>query len=160
MGRRSTIVAVVVMVLGLTTAGLALAQSRRGATRSREDVMHVVLSPDAHIQLFDFNGHGFGLGDRLASVGPILDGSGNTRVGTSYADCWVGDKTLVEGSPYVCTYVLRLGDGEIMTEGLDPHGPSDVLFAVTGGTGAYDGASGQAEYIDTTQTDIYIHLDE
>jgi hypothetical protein len=34
-----------------------------------------------------------------------------------------------------------------------------VLFAITGGTGAYAGATGQARYVDSeTQTDIYIDL--
>jgi hypothetical protein len=61
--------------------------------------------------------------------------------------------------PYVCTYVLRFHDGSITMQGLDPHGPSDVLFAITGGTGAYAGATGQARYVDSdTQTDIYIDL--
>jgi hypothetical protein len=47
-----------------------------------------------------------------------------------------------------------------MTHGIDPEGPSDVFFAVTGGTGHYSEVSGQARYIDTDVTDIIIHLDE
>jgi len=34
--------------------------------------------------------------------------------------------------------------GSITMQGLDPHGPSDVLMAITGGTDAYAGATGQA----------------
>lgn len=45
-----------------------------------------------------------------------------------------------------------------MTEGLDPKGVSDTFFAVTGGTRRYVGASGEAEYIDSSRTDIYITL--
>ena len=82
-------------------------------------------------------------------------------MGTSYLDCWVGASVLQEGSPYVCDYVLKFKDGNITTQGLDPHGVSDVFFSLTGGTGAYEGATGQAEYIDSeTQTDIIITLDE
>jgi hypothetical protein len=33
-----------------------------------------------------------------------------------------------------------------------------VFFAVTGGTGVYEGASGQAEHIDTDVTEIIISL--
>jgi len=36
----------------------------------------------------------------------------------------------------------------------------DVFFAVTGGTGAYRDASGQARHIDTEVTDIIIDLDD
>jgi hypothetical protein len=81
------------------------------------------------------------------------------RVGTAYLDCWVGAATLQIGRPYVCTHVLKLQDGSITTQGIDPRGRSDVLFAITGGTGAYAGATGQAEYVDSeTQTDIFIDL--
>jgi hypothetical protein len=43
---------------------------------------------------------------------------------------------------------------------IDPQGPSRVFFAVTGGTGSYRSATGQAEYIDTDVTDIIIDLDD
>ena len=114
----------------------------------------------AHAVFYDFDHNGLGFGDRLESVGPILDGSQSHRIGTTYADCFIADRILVEGSIYDCTYVLKLGDGTITTQGLDPHGVSDVFFAITGGTGAYVDASGQAEYIDSNVTDVYIDFSE
>jgi hypothetical protein len=47
-----------------------------------------------------------------------------------------------------CTYVLKLSDGEIMLQGLDPRGPGVYEMAVLGGTGAYSGASGDATFTD------------
>lgn len=57
--------------------------------------------------------------------------------------------------------VGSLAPGVGTTEGLDPHGLSDVFFSITGGTGAFKDIEGQAEYIDTaSQTDIIIRLDD
>jgi len=148
-------------VLAMATVGVAMAQGGQPGRIGNDDVIHVVLSPTGgHTQFLDFNNDGLGFADRLDAVGPILTEDQTERVGTAYLDCWIGNKGYQDGSPLVCTHVLKLKDGTITTEGVDPHGPSDVLFSVTGGTGAYEGASGQARYIDTTRTDIVIELDD
>jgi Allene oxide cyclase barrel like domain len=161
--KRFVVAGAVVATLATTMVGLAVAQtgSGAGAARTVGDTLHVVLpATGAHVEFLDFAGDGLTLGDRLAAVGPIMNADQSVRVGTSYLDCWVGDARLEDGSPYVCTNVLKFRDGNITTEGLDPHGLSDVFFAITGGTGAYEGASGQAEYTDSeSQTDITIELD-
>jgi hypothetical protein len=160
MRRRFAIVASIVAVLAASTVGLALAQTSQGSNRPSADIHVVTLADEGHGQFFDFNGDGLTLGDRLNVVGPLRSEDLTQRVGTYYMDCFVGGARLKEGTPYVCSYVLKLRRGNITTEGLDPHGVSDVFFSVTGGTGAYAGAEGQAEYIDTVQTDIIIHLEE
>jgi len=156
MRKRMLVVVAVVAVSATTMVGLAVAQTGNAA-RPKETI-HVVLPPTGgHTQFFDSAGDGLTLGDRLAVVTPIVNEDQTERVGTAFFDCWLGAARLQDGSPYVCTYVLRFQDGSITTQGLDPHGPSDVLFAITGGTGAYAGATGQARYVDSeTQTDIYI----
>jgi hypothetical protein len=158
--RRFLMVAVAGAVLATLTVGFALAQGRHAA-RLEPRVIDVVRGSGGGLEFFDFAHDGLTLGDRLAVVGPLLDADTGRRVGTSYLDCWVGDRVLLDQSPYVCTSVLKFKDGIITTHGLDPHGVSDVFFSVTGGTGAYEGATGQAEYIDSeTQTEIIITLDE
>jgi hypothetical protein len=156
--KRMLVVAAVLAVSATTMVGLAVAQTGNAARPN--GTIHVVIpSTGGHSQFFDFAGDGLTLGDRLAAVSPIVNEDQTERVGTSYLDCWLGAGTLHIGRPYVCTYVLRFQDGSITTQGLDPHGPSDVLFAITGGTGAYAGLTGQAQYVDSeTQTDIYIDL--
>ena len=151
--KRWALVAATGAVLAMTMASLAIAQTRGGAAGT----LHVVLS-DGHAQNLDFAGDGMGLGDRLAGVGPILNEDQSERVGTSYLDCWVGAGILEDGKPWVCIYTLKFGDGIITAQGLDPRGPSDVYLAVIGGTGAYVGATGQAHFIDTDVTDVYIDL--
>jgi hypothetical protein len=158
MGKRLVMAALAVVMLAATTAGLAWAQG--GTSTGPSDAsIHVVLGPDSHVQFFDFDHDGLGLGDRLAGVGPLFDQTQTKRVGTSYMDCLIVSRTLpLNGGTFDCTYILKLADGDITTQGIDPHGPSDVLFSVTGGTGAYREATGQAEYIDTSVTDIIISL--
>ena len=99
-------------------------------------------------------------GDTLTVVSPLFDKSQTRRMGTAYGECVVAGRRLLEGTPYDCTYVLKLKRGTITTQGLDPHGVSDVFFAVTGGTGAYAEASGQAEYIDSSVNEIIIRLND
>jgi allene oxide cyclase-like protein len=161
MGKARTLVLTVVamVVLGTLTAGFATAQGDRVSGQRAGNVIHVVPGTGGGLQFFDFNNDGLTLGDRLASFGPLLNGDQTKKVGNAYLDCWVGDDALLDGSPYVCTHTLHFKDGNITTQGLDPHGVSDVFFSITGGTGAYEGATGQAEYIDSdTQTDIYLYL--
>jgi hypothetical protein len=150
-----------IALLATVTLGFAVAQaSQRGDGRSGEPI-HVVTGAGGLVKFNDFDEDGLTIGDRLNTVGPLLNADGGERVGTSYMDCWLGDRVLLDQSPYVCTYVLKFRTGSITTQGLDPHGTSDVLFSVTGGTGAYRGATGHARYVDgETQTDIYIFLDQ
>jgi hypothetical protein len=161
MRRRLLIVSMAVICLAALTAGFAWAQGHRDGSTRADGPIHLVPGPGGSIQFFDFANDGLTLGDRLASFGSLLDGDSGRRVGTGYLDCWVGDDELLDGSPYVCTNTLRFRDGStIVTQGLDPHGLSDVYFAITGGTGLYEGASGQAQYVDSeSQTDIYLYLD-
>jgi allene oxide cyclase-like protein len=156
--KRWTLVAATGAMLAMTMVGLAVAQTGNAARPN--GTIHVVLpSTGGHVQFFDFAGDGLTLGDRLDVVTPMVNEDQTERVGTAYFDCWLGAATLQTGNPYDCTYVLRFHDGNITMQGLDPHGTSDVLFAITGGTGAYAGATGQAQHVDSeTQTDIYIDL--
>jgi hypothetical protein len=162
MGRRIAIAALTMAVLSALTVGIALASSSKTAPRTAGgERIHVVIpAAPAQLKFNDFDNDGLTLGDTLTVVSRLLDGRQSHRVGIAYAECVVAGRVLREGTPYDCTYVLKLEDGTITTQGLDPHGASDVFFAITGGTGAYQEASGQAEYIDTSVTDIYIHLDE
>lgn len=157
--RRPVVVAVSTAMVAALMVGMALASTGRGTDGSSDDPIHAVFGPGSHDQFLDFNGDGLGLGDRFAAVGPLLDKSQNERIGTAYVDCLIVSRVL-EGGAFDCTYVLKLKDGDITTHGIDPQGPSDVFFAVTGGTRAYRDASGQARHIDTDVTDIIIDLDD
>jgi hypothetical protein len=63
------------------------------------------------------------------------------------------------GGVYRCSYLLRLTEGDLIVEGLDPHGPGAYMMAVLGGTGAYSRATGDATLTDNDEgTDFVINL--
>ena len=70
-------------------------------------------------------------------------------VGTSGGMCMVvGAKSPYEVMTYQCVATLRLADGQIGLQGLldatGPDDPREFTLAITGGTGAYRRASGDA----------------
>jgi hypothetical protein len=74
-------------------------------------------------------------------------------VGRLYLDCVIIKQiTMDPVDPqglYWCTYLLKLGDGDLTIGGLDPRGNGVYTFAVLGGTGAHAGASGEATLTDS-----------
>lgn len=144
-----------VLVVSTLLAGLIGMRAATGQT-----VWHLVLPADTQkVQLIDQYGNGLRLGDRAAARGPLTDADG-TKVGTAYGDCvvhrYIKDS---ETGLWTCTYVLDLGDGDLIVKGLDPRGPGVYEMAVLGGTGAYANASGDATFTDTLEeTDMVIRL--
>jgi hypothetical protein len=150
-------IAALALALG-ATATLTAHASPQAAPRSvaGDGIMHIVLGLGSNV-FQDFDQDGMGFGDRLIARGPITRPDGR-RIGNGYGDCVVVSKVL-EGGRWWCRYVLDLPQGQITTEGLDPQGISDVFFSITGGTGDYRDAQGQAEFVDSsTQTDVSLDL--
>ena len=153
--RRWATMAAMALALG-TLAATAVAQAAPRSV-SGDGIIHVVFTNGRSV-LLDFDHDGMGFGDRLLARGPITRAEGR-RIGTGYGDCAVVSEVL-EGGKWWCRYVLDLPNGQITTEGLDPRGVSDTIFSITGGTGDYRDARGQAEFVDSeSQTDVYIDLD-
>ena len=137
--------------------------TQRPAGAQKTDVNVFWPSP-AKVRILDHERPGLRLGDRLAARGPLLDSARTSQVGYAYLDCVVMNKITDDPGKapaglYWCSAVLRLADGDLKAEGLDPHGPGVYKFAVLGGTGAYAGASGEATLTDTAEgTDWVIDL--
>jgi hypothetical protein len=149
--------AAIVLTTVATMATMAVMTAQATPRSSAGGTIHVVLNGESHSTFFDFEHDGLGFGDRLVARSPLTN-EGGRRVGTGYLDCLIVTE-VQQGGKYWCRYVLNLRSGQITTEGLDPQGISDTFFSVTGGTGEYIAAGGQAEFVDgPTQTDIYISL--
>jgi len=146
-------------VVVVVTAG-AMVAAHAAAGNSGSSSIHVVLKAEGgHGQFLDFEHDGLNFGDRLVTRAVVADPDSGERVGTAYGDCVVVSPKIGADGMYWCRYVLDLSGGQITTEGLDPHGPSNVLFSITGGTKAYHAAAGHAEFVDSeTQTDVYLEL--
>ena len=126
--------------------------------------IHVVWpAATARGEFLDFGRDGLRLGDRLTSRAPLLDQTQMNELGSGHQDCVVMRRIIDgpdgPGGLYRCSYILRLADGDLLVEGLDPHGPGTYTMAVLGGTGAYAGATGEATLTDTfTETEFVIDL--
>jgi hypothetical protein len=83
------------------------------------------------------------------SKDPLFDVDGN-EVGFQSEHCTTSEGHG-GGTPWVCTYVLKLKagphtePGSVVTTGIYSFGPS--TFAVTGGTGAYENVRGSARMV-------------
>jgi hypothetical protein len=68
--------------------------------------------------------------------------------------------TIVGKPQLLCTIQVQLSKGTLTVQGMLPERANKVPIAITGGTGAYNGARGTALVTDTspTQTDVEITL--
>lgn len=84
------------------------------------------------------------VGDEGASRTPVLDSRGGTRIGTAFAYGTVAGGSSFRNAVIPGQIVIDLGDGEIVVSGAVRNGQPTQTFAVTGGTGAYEGDRGSA----------------
>jgi hypothetical protein len=151
------------LALAIGTAATVTAQaSPRPApqTVSGDGIIHLVTAGGGGLSILqDFDHDGMGFGDHTVFRG-ALTRPGGRRIGTEYGDCTFFSEGFEDGGRWLCHDLLDLPHGQIIAQGLDPRGLSDTIFSITGGTGDYRGATGQAEFVDSeSQTDIYIDLE-
>jgi len=68
--------------------------------------------------------------------------------------------TFVGGKSLLCTIQVQLSKGTLTVQGMVPQKSTNTPIAITGGTGAYDGARGTALVTDVskTQTKVDVNL--
>ena len=101
-----------------------------------------VVAEEADDPVLDLGAAGFGEGDQLV-IADVLT-VGGKPVGSSAGTCQV---VLVDGAKFTvhCVTTLALPEGQITLQGLLAVGAADsFVAAVTGGTGAYRSAHGEA----------------
>ena len=125
-----------------TTAVLAAS----GSAAAPPSTLHFVSTSQKHVGYFPkgapHQGSRIGFGDRITG-----DDTGIDR-----AAC------TVIGRQLLCTIQVQLAKGTLSLQGLVPEHSHNTPIAVTGGTGAYDGARGTALVSDvnghTTKVDV------
>jgi hypothetical protein len=90
-------------------------------------------------------GDRFGFGDKVTG-----DDTGFDR----------GVCTFIGKNQALCTVVVEVSKGTLTAQGLAPQHPKNTPFAITGGTGAYDGARGTAlvTEVNSNTTDVRVTL--
>ena len=140
----ATVITGATLLLGLSTAHAASAD----ADDRDKDTPSRVIRLIERIHEFTFQDVGTpgpSLGDRLIFTSDLFD-EGDRRVGRDGADCVVVRLDLTappqEQQIVQCMITVELPDGQITFQGLARG--TENLFAVTGGTGAYRTARGEA----------------
>jgi hypothetical protein len=138
--------AVAIIAVGVLAVGAAPAAAAGKHGKGKGDTLRVVAFED-QFELIDVGAAGMSLGDYFV-FSEILERRGE-EVGTSGGQC-----VVVGGTPPYATFTLQCVvtlalerglitlQGLIEIQGMDDMSPSTV--AITGGTGKYRGAGGQA----------------
>jgi hypothetical protein len=97
--------------------------------------------------LLDLGDRGFSKGDQTIFHDLLL--SEGRTVGDDGGSCVIVDLVPTAPDPLLvnCTVTYRLPGGQLTTQGLVTNAPTKLL-AITGGTGAYQGAQGQATLVE------------
>jgi hypothetical protein len=81
------------------------------------------------------------VGDAIALSQPLADQAGQ-RAGTIHVSCTATTPGRFDKAAFVCHAMTRLRDGNIALEAAVRFADNEVTGAITGGTGAYNGARG------------------
>jgi hypothetical protein len=119
-------------------------------TTDGEDTFTVVVAPDEE-QEVDLGEEGASIGDLYVFSGPLLDESEETQLGRADGQCTTtsspGPSTEAR---WVCNVTSTFSEeregAEINAQGVGRIEAEDVVFAVTGGTGDFRDARGQATF--------------
>jgi hypothetical protein len=133
--RRTCTAAIAIATLGLTVAGTAAA-----GTGGKSGSYVIRFSP---LNIVDTGKKGLTAGDLIVSH-DVLYRHGR-KVGRSALTCTITDPKVPEGA---CTVTWALPGGTVSGQFLNAPPPRKVV-AITGGTGAYAGASGVAVVVES-----------
>ena len=130
-----TIIALVALVVATFSVSL-ITSSFAHANSSK--TIHVI-EHLTNVAIGDVPPAGDSAGDQLAFHDPLFDAADKHQVGQNNGDCV---RTVV-GQVYECFATVFLSTGQITVEGSFYSNGADSMFAITGGTGAYQEARGQ-----------------
>ena len=131
----STIIAFVAVVLATFSVALIRSpQVQANDTKTIHVIEHLV-----NVAIGDVPPAGDSAGDQLAFHNPLFDAADKHQVGQTNGDCV---RTVV-GQVYECFATIILSAGQITLQGPFYTNGADSMFAITGGTGAYQEARGQ-----------------
>jgi hypothetical protein len=139
------------LAAAVTAAGCAAVLAGPGAAQTSGTELHLLATSQKSASFFPKHRHPLpgdqlGFGDKVAG-----DDTGITR-----AVCTI----LNGGSGLPCTVWVKLSKGTLALQGMLPEKARNAPIAVTGGTGAYNGARGTAYATDlgSSKTRIVVDL--
>ncbi|MGH3672028.1 MAG: allene oxide cyclase barrel-like domain-containing protein [Pseudonocardiaceae bacterium] len=106
----------------------------------------------------DLGSHGAGPGDEFIFSGDLFDHVGGTKLGRIGGHCITVNRNATGNGEVICTAIFALDRGQITTQGLLDSaalfgGGQTLTYPITGGSGTYRNAHGEATVHVTNQTD-------
>jgi allene oxide cyclase len=133
----SIAVSAVLVAGGAIVAEATTADASKASYSSQFQTLHVIEHAVTDTTA-DTGPKGDSLGDVLAFRNPIFGQANKNRIGTDNGSCIRTKK----GAAYECEWTLTLPKGQLMVQG-PFFDTSDSQLTITGGTGAFLGATGQ-----------------
>ena len=137
-----------VLALGAMMLGTSLTGASAGT--SEEIRFRAITTESTNLDLGD---EGPSLGDQYI-FHDVLKREGE-KIGHDGGVCTI---TSEKGMELQCLVTVYLSDGQITLQGLATDG-EEFVFAVTGGTGQYQGASGEAHVVIRSETVARVSID-
>ena len=137
--RKTFIIPTIIALVALAVASFSVALiSSRLVHANSTKAIHVI-EHLTNVAIGDVPPAGDSAGDQFVFHNPLLDAADKHQVGQNDGDCV---RTVV-GQVYECFATIFLSAGQITVEGPFYSSGADSMFAITGGTGAYQEARGQ-----------------
>lgn len=139
------------LLLAATAAGLATAAILAASGSAQSPPRSLTLTETVQKRIGFFPRHAPRQGTRFGFGGKISgDDSGFDRgVCTAIGNLRTRDPAA---KVTLCTLQLELSKGSLSVQGMTPQRSRNTRLAITGGTGAYDGARGTAVVTDLSQS--------
>jgi hypothetical protein len=150
----------VALVLGTVTLAAGRSNGSSGANGAQTINLFVLTVQD---QFLDLGPQGLSLGDEDVFSDDLFTSKGGSKVGFDGGKCTAVRLDKASNmATFQCLVTVSLKGGQITIQGLITFSGSEVgstfTLAVTGGTGAYEGVSGQATITETSQTEATVRL--
>jgi hypothetical protein len=139
---KTKVAAVIAVLLGLTATTCAVAAEASGSERHRQ--AFTLTATTTHEALLDLSTDATDpTGNQFVSAHDVF--RDHRKIGTDGASCQVIDVVGTDRLRVQCVASLSLPQGQLTAQGLPVFTEQDTTFtlAITGGTGAYDGARGE-----------------
>jgi hypothetical protein len=144
MRTRQITVTAAVVALGAATLAGSVAGTATGSSAASAAHRFTLEATTTHETVLDLGTHDDPLGSQFVSAHDLY--RGGKRVGNDGASCQIIDVVSAGALRVQCVASLSLPEGQLTTQGLTIGSEDDstpLVFAVTGGTGRYTGATGK-----------------
>jgi hypothetical protein len=155
MGKRLAVLGAATALVALAVGAVSPALGSSGDDDEAQTIRVVEITTEQ--EFFDLGAEGFSLGDEFVFSAKLL--KGGEQVGHSGVVCTL---TSLEREESQCQATAWFDDGQITAQGLVAGEPETIVLPITGGSGKYEGAEGEAHgrRVSETKEILTIHLSD